>query len=220
MSQDERDRRRLEAFPDSQTVWLEVRPDRGKGDDIHFGPWFCYLDGRNPDYPRLILEAQYAELLRRMELMRQDNGDPREWDVHHWQDINPVHTEALVQLSCGGPQIIYHGGLLHIRLRYFDMVERRPGLPPDVAALVSALDADSTTVQLVNLSPLHERRLVIQAGAFGEHRFTEVRQVETGQVAAVNSKHFELVLPPGCQIMLRLGMRRYCNSPGYEQPVG
>jgi hypothetical protein len=221
MSQDERDRQRLEAFPDSRTAWREVRPGRGKGDDIHFGPWFCYLDGRNPDYPRLILEAQYAEVLRRMDRMREDNGDPQDWDVHHWQDINPVHTEALVQLSCGGPQIIYHGGLLHVRLRYFDLDQKRPGLPPDVAALVSALDAGSTTVQFANLNPLHERRLILQAGAFGEHAFTEAHRLdgEAGETFPVNQKHLEVVLPPGCQISLKLGMRRYCHTPSYEQPV-
>ena len=102
-----------------------------------------------PTIRALILESQYEEVLRRMDKMRVDHGDPESWDVHHWQDINPVHTEALLQLTCGGPQIIYHGGLLHVRLRYFDAQSQRPGLPENVSALVSALDADSTTVELV-----------------------------------------------------------------------
>ena len=161
-------------IPAGADPWLDVAPGSAKGDNLHFGPWYCYLDGRNPDYPRLILESQYAEVLRRMDKMRNDYGDPQEWDVHHWQDINPVHTEALIQLTCGGPQIIYHGGLLHVRLRYFDAAARRPGLPPDVGALVTELDADSVTVQLTNSSPLHERRVILQAGAFGEHHFTDV----------------------------------------------
>lgn len=221
MSQSQADRARVEQFPQVQTTWLEVAPGRSKGDDQHFGPWYCYLDGRHPEYPRLILEAQYAEVLRRMDVMRQDDGDPQDWDVHHWQRINPVHTEALVQLACGGPQIIYHGGLLHVRLRYFDLLERRPGLPQDVAALVSALDADSTTVQLVNLNPLQQRRLLLQAGAFGEHSFTVIHQLDsdTEKAVEVNDKHFEVVLPPGCTITLKLGMRRHCHTPSYEQPI-
>jgi hypothetical protein len=221
MSQSQGDRERIEQFPQVQTHWLEVAPGRGKGDDIHFGPWYCYLDGRNPDYPRLILEAQYTEVLRRLDMMRRDDGDPQAWDVHHWQEINPIQTEALVQLTCGGPQIIYHGGLLHIRLRYFDAEAKRPGLPQNVAALVSGLDGDSTTVQLINLSPLHQRRLIVQAGAFGEHSFTEVRCLEAeGETTVdINSKHFEVILPPGCTITLKLGMRRYCHTPGYEQPL-
>ena len=82
-----------------------------------------------------------------------------------------MHTEALLQLTCGGPQTIYHGGLLHVRLRYYDADEARPGLPAEVAALVSQVTATTTTVELVNTSPLHARRVILQAGAFGEHRF-------------------------------------------------
>ena len=219
ISQTEADRARIEQFPQVQTDWLKVAPGRGKGDDIHFGPWYCYLDGRLPDYPRLILESQYAEVMRRMDQMRTDDGDPQEWDVHHWQNINPIHTEALVQLTCGGPQIVYHGGLLHVRLRYFDTAERRPGLPADVAALVLQLDAGSTTLHLTNLSPLHERRLTIQAGAFGEHRFTQVHNLDAESTVAANHKHLALTLPPGRSITLRLEMDRYCHTPSYEQPV-
>jgi len=219
ISQSDGDRQRIEQFPQAQTTWLNVAPGRGKGDNIHFGPWYCYLDGRNPDYPRLIMEAQYAEVLQRMDVMRHDDGDPQEWDVHHWQQINPVHTEALLQLSCGGPQVVYHGGLLHVRLRYFDAQARRPGLPPDVAALVSHLDADSTTVQLINLSPLQERRLILQAGAFGEHSFTTAQELETGQSLPVDGKDFQVILPPGRTITLQLGMQRYSHTPSYEQPI-
>ena len=39
-----------------------------------------------------------------MDLLRADAGDSAEWDVHHWQDINPVHTEAPVQQTCGCPR--------------------------------------------------------------------------------------------------------------------
>jgi hypothetical protein len=220
ISQSEADRTRIEQFPQVQSSWLEVAPGRGKGDDIHFGPWYCYLAGRHPDYPGLILEAQYAEVLRRMDEMRQDDGDPLDWDVHHWQDLNPVHTEALVQLTCGGPQIVYHGGLLHVRLRYFDALAGRPGLPPEVAALVSALDEASTTVQLVNLSPLHERRVTLQAGAFAEHAFSTVtvREATGDTVTEVNDRHLTVSLPPGRSVSLRLGMRRYCHRPSYDQP--
>jgi hypothetical protein len=200
---------------------MEVQPGRGKGDDIHFGPWYCYLDGRNPEYPRRILEAQYNEVSRRMEAIRADHGDPECWDVHHWQDRNPVHTEGLLQLACGGPQIIYHGGLLHVRLRPFDALGRRPGLPEDVGALVSAVDGDSVTVELVNVGVSRERRVVLQAGAFGEHRFTSVQEQGggAGGATAVDGGSVEVVLPPSRTVRLRLGMRRYCSAPSYRRPV-
>jgi len=220
MSQDKQDAARLERFPERETTWNEVRPGRGKGDDIHIAPWYRYITGQNPDYPARILDVQWSEVARRMDRMWHDDGDPEQWDVHHWQDINPVHTEALVQLTCGGPQIIYHGGLLHVRLRPFDSAARRPGLPPDVGALVHALDGESTTVTLANTSPLYERRLILQAGAFGEHSFTSVRDMasEAGQPVPVGGKHVHVVLPPGRSLDLRLEMRRYCNQPSYAQP--
>ncbi|OGV61723.1 MAG: hypothetical protein A3K19_25950 [Lentisphaerae bacterium RIFOXYB12_FULL_65_16] len=226
MSQDPHDAARLELFPERQTDWKRVLPGRGKGDDIHIAPWYWYIHGEAPDYPQQILDTQWAETVRRLDLMAHDNSDPETWDVHHWQQINPVCTEALVQLTCGGPQIIYHGGLLHVRLRYFDRDARRPGLPPDVGALVSRLDADSTTVTLVNTSMLHERHMILQSGAFGEHEFTEVQEVADGGVPAdgtvpvrVNARHFNVVLPPGRTLTLRLGLRRYVHAPSYAQPV-
>ena len=220
LSQSEGDRRAIEQFPQVHTTWLDVASGRGKGDDIHFGPWYCYLDGRKPDYPNRILDTQYAEVLRRMDMMRHDDGDPQEWDIHHWQDINPVHTEALLQLTCGGPQTIYHGGLLHVRLRYFDPEARRPGLPPDLAALVSSLDDSNITVQLVNMSPVDERSLIVQAGAFGEHQILTVQNLtsESDEIIDVNDRHFKVVLPPGRTISLKLSQRRYCNQPSFDQP--
>jgi hypothetical protein len=220
MSQDPRDLKRLDIFPERHATWHDVQLGRGKGDDIHIAPWFCFINGTKPDYPQQILNAQWQEVATRLERMANDNTDPESWDVHHWQELNPVHTEALVQLTCGGPQIIYHGGLLHVRLRYFDAVSRRPGLPLDVGALVSALDAESTTVTLSNISPLHERRLIVQAGAFGEHQFTQATSLSGDSAPlAINNKHFALTLPPGHSITLKLGMRRYANQPSYQQPV-
>jgi hypothetical protein len=219
MSHDPRDAARLELFPERATAWRTVRPGRGKGDDQHIAPWHCYLSGELPDYPQQILAAQWAEMARRLELMRHDDGDPEQWDVHHWQEINPVHTEGLVQLTCGGPQIIYHGGLLHVPLRHFDALARRPGLPPDVGALVSEISAEHVIITLVNSSPLHERQLIMQAGAFGEHHFTAASDL-SGNTApqAVNRQHLRVALPPGRTLTLRLAMRRYAHRPAYRAP--
>jgi hypothetical protein len=226
ISQDAADATRLERFPERHTEWPHLVPGRGKGDDTHTAPWYGYLCGRNPDYPGQILENQWREMLRRLDTMAHDDGDPEAWDVHHWQEINPVCTEALVQLTCGGPQILYHGGLLHVRLRYFDADARRPGLPPDVGALVSALDAASTTVTLVNLNPRQSRRVILQAGAFAEHEFTAVAELDPASPAVtpgaempVSGPHLHVDLAPGRGLTLRLGLRRYSRRPTYDQPV-
>lgn len=221
MTQSAEDAARLTRFPEHATAWCDVLPGRGKGDDIHIAPFYGYLIGHNPDYPQRILETQWAEIARRMDRMAHDDGDPEQWDIHHWQDINPVHTEALLQLTCGGPQIIYHGGLLHVRLRAFDTDARRPGLPHDVAALVSSLEPEAIRITMVNLSPLHERHIVLQAGAFGEHLFTDAVDETTSAAPplTIHDKHLAIVLPPSRTVTLKLGMRRYVHRPSYAQPT-
>ena len=194
-------------------------PGRGKGDDLHIAPWERFIAGANLDYPQHILDAQWAEVARRMDMLRADDGDPETWDVHHWQNINPVHTEGLVQLTCGGPQIIYHGGLLHVRLRYFDAEARGPGLPPDVSVLVHGLGPDHAAVTLVNTNPLAERRLIIQGGAFGEHALSTATDTMNGSVATAENGYVHVVLPPGCSAELRIEMRRFANQPSYKQPL-
>ena len=106
--------------------------------------------------------------------------------------------------------------------------ERRPGLPQDVSALVSALDGNSVTVELANVSLLHEREAIVQAGAFGEHEFTTVETAQGVEpsggtqgttVTDVNDRHFRIVLPPGRSVKMRLGMRRYAHTPSYVQPI-
>ena len=76
-------------------------------------------------------------------------------------------------------------------------------------------------VTLVNTSPLRERRLIAQAGAFGEHAFTDVTDLTADRPSAlpVEGKHVTVVLPPARSTDLRLGMRRYVNQPSYAQPA-
>ena len=173
-------------------------------------------------YPSLILENQYSEVLRRMDLIRNDDGDPETWDVHHWQDRNPVHTESLLQLTCGGPQIVYHGGPpAHPGLRYYDVIERRPGLPRDTAALVTAMDADTVSVSLVNIHPGESRSVLVQGGAFGEHRITTVQADGNRDDTAgsrFSSMDVRVDLPAGRSVDLTVHLDRYAFRPSYAQP--
>ena len=117
-------------------------------------------------------QAQVRHRLARMARYR--DRDVSEADIHLWQQSNPVVTEALVQLTWGGPQVLYNGGLQQARVRYYDAATRRPGLPPSVAALVSSVDPDATVVELINLDPRADRSVVVQAGAFAEHTIRSV----------------------------------------------
>ena len=200
--------------------WKHLDYAKGKGDSEHPLPWLAYVRGENDDYPLQILQAGYGETLARLQRIRDDHTTPDEQDVHHWQKLNPVVLEGLVQTMLGAPNHIYHGGLLHSSLRYFDPEAQRPGVPPDVAVLVERLTANGVRLQLVNLNPAEPRRVVLQAGTFGEHRFTRVRQVVhyPYQFDTIDAPTFEVTLVPGAVGRLEIDMQRYVNPPTYRLP--
>jgi hypothetical protein len=123
----------------------------------------------------------------------------------------------------GTPAAVYHGGLLHARVRYFDPVCQRPGLPEHVAALVSRIRPDGLRVTLVNLDPLANREVVLQAGTFGEHEFTSARIVDDPKrehpSVAIHSKHLKVRLGPSAQAGIEIAMRRYAHTPSYAFPT-
>jgi hypothetical protein len=99
------------------------------------------------------------------------------------------------------------------------------------------MEPDRTVVRLINLNPLDERDLLIQAGAFGEHRFgmvtythrnSEYPGAQTDYTApplemsseqiAVDGKYLHLKLPPATEITLDLNMQRFVNDPSYTLP--
>ncbi|MDX2138818.1 MAG: hypothetical protein SF123_12055 [Chloroflexota bacterium] len=223
----------------SLTDWRDVIPFRSKEDAGHEQPWLCFLRGENPDYPERILSEAYSKVARRLEMIRRDTSDLSQVSIHHWQELNPVTTEALLQLTLGAPQIIYNGGLLHAQVRYYDAGLNRPGLPQEVAALVETIDAKGITLHLVNLSAFDERKLIVQAGAFGEHRFVRAgyeRRIseypgvqgpggysapplrkETVETA-IDDTLLHVSLPPATEIRMHLTMVRHVNTPSYRLP--
>ena len=74
------------------------------------------------------------------------------------------------------------------------------------------------------MSPIEDKEMIVQSGAFGEHQFTFVKyQTQTnGQVehktVEVNDKFFHIQLAPGTQITLDMGMKRFVNNPTYSLP--
>ncbi len=215
VSQDEQDYRLLEALTDVSS-FDRLDYHKHKGDWEHAGAWVAFVKGRNADYPSQILKATYAETLRRLEVIRRDDSTPEQQDVHHWQQRNPVVLEGLVQLMLGAPSHIYHGGLLHCRLFYFDPARRRPGIPPDVAALVDSVTPEGVSVHLVNLHPSQPRDVILRAGAFGEHRFTTIRYED--RETPVDGRYVRVRLRPGAAGRLEIGMRRFANRPSYAFP--
>ncbi|MEM2926967.1 MAG: hypothetical protein QXO94_05855 [Candidatus Bathyarchaeia archaeon] len=241
MSMDALDWDRIRRLRELNTAkdWKEVATSWPRS---HFNeaPWILFISGEYPEYPEKALLASVQHVYRRIDMIRGDKADLRSVNEHHWQVRNPVTTEALVQLTLGSPGILYFGGLLEARIRYFDFTKRRPGLPQDVAALVESLEAHGASISLVNLSPREARDVVLQAGAFGEHLFTEARyssRVPTEEsfiprherggespdrtdenCLQIDDKCLHVHMPPGTEIRLRLGMRLFTNRPSYAFP--
>jgi hypothetical protein len=190
--------------------------------------WYQYIRGRNPDYPVTLLKMNYDLITAQVARFRKPEADPRLIDhyqspmsIHQWQMQTPMVMEALTQLTLGGPMHVYHGGLQHARVRYYDANGKRPGLPPGVAALVQSLTDEETTLSLVNLDLQCEQLVVIQAGTFGEHTFREAYVIPgegTTKTFPVNGKWCAVRLGPSAGITLRFTMDRYVNSPSYETP--
>jgi len=240
VSGDEVDRDMVSTIRERETYdWRKVFSFHSKEDAGHEQPWFAYIQGENPDYPEQILRASLAQVYRRMEQVRRDETDPRNNHVHWWQQLNPVTTEALIQLTLGAPQMLYNGGLLLAPIRHFDPDSDRPGLPPDVAALVESVEGERVDLHIVNLSALSERTVRVQAGTLGEHEFAQVTynkiaseypgpvgdyatpEVVTGsETAQINDVYFDVALPPGTEIRLSLGLRRHVNPPSYAVSWG
>jgi hypothetical protein len=213
---------------------VPVTEDRRNGTDH---ARLMYYAGDNPDWPFNALEADYKYSVKMLELIKAYGQLPRDLIQSDWlYHKSPVLTKALMQVTMGAPQTIYNGGLLRAQVRYFDIDRVRPGLPKDVAALVEKLSSDKTVVTLVNISSLETRRLIVQAGAFGEHNFTNVAYKENtavnipgktttpiplelkDRISQVNGKYFTVEMPPGTVITLDIGMQRYVNKPSYAFP--
>ena len=178
--------------------------------------WIAFLQGRAPDYPEQALRADLARIRDKVKAMRRDATTPDTRLADDPLKYNPATASTLVQLMLGGLHPGRAGGPLHCRLRYFDPARRRAGIPPDVGALVTHLSADETGLVLVNVNQLERRNVIVQMGAYAEHRCDEVTLGE--QRIPVRGAQFQVRLAPGCGASLRIGTQRYVNQPTLSLP--
>jgi hypothetical protein len=208
--------------PDGVFDWNYVRNDLyGNRFVENESAHLRFLAGDNPNWPEKILDATFVQVERNMERLRDDEY------VHPWKSQtltaqNPVFTAGLGQMTLGAPNPCFNGGLLCSRLRYFDSELKRPGLPKDVAALAETIEDDRTGVRVVNTSGSESRRIIVQAGAYREHRFTEVQWVaEDGKELreVVEDSFFEVALAPGSNVLFDLGTSCNVGQPSYAFPL-
>ena len=178
--------------------------------------WLAFLEGEQPDYPVEALSQDLATVRRKVELMRQDATTPDTRLSDDMNHINPATTEALTQLMLGGLPTGRVGYPLHCRVRYFDPVNRRAGIPADVAALVEGMTADEVTLNIVNVNQVEERMVTIQGGGYAEHQIESVT-IEH-KTTFIDGSSFTLHLAPGAGNRLTLRMKRYANQPALVLP--
>ncbi len=185
--------------------------------------WLAFVEGRHPGYPEQMIEETTAGICQSLDRLEADDSDPEERECYHFQNLNPVVPEGLVQMAMGTPAALYNGGLLHAAVRFFDPVAKQAGLPDSVSALVEKVKAGQVDLVLVNTDPVEERTVGIQAGSFGEHAFTQVgveggEGVEGRQAVQVDGPYVQVRLGPSAQARLSLGVKRFANQPSYAFP--
>jgi hypothetical protein len=178
--------------------------------------WLQYLEGKNANYPVRALRGDLERVRDRVVAMRGDTSTPDTRLSDNPMPYNPASVNALVELMLGGINIGRLATVQHCRLRYFDPVARRAGIPEDVAALVDSISDDSVSVTLVNVHQSEPRTLIVQAGGYAEHEFTSLKLGDHPQ--PVDGTQFTLRLEPGCGTRLTLGMQRYAQQPTMAFP--
>ncbi|MGW5351829.1 hypothetical protein ACWERV_15140 [Streptomyces sp. NPDC004031] len=204
----------------SRWDWTDVHTQRTKDECGHEEPWHEFLHGRNDGFPERMLTSALDVCAERLAAIEADDTDPATGPdalgIHHWQNLNPVVTEALLQLTTGSPQVLYNGGLAQLHVRYHDAEARRPGLPADVAALVSDIRPEHTVVELVNLGG-EPRTVVVQAGSFAEHVLHTV-SADDGAPRPVEGRWCTVALPGGTRVRLTLTMTLRGAEPARTTP--
>ncbi len=209
---------RAERFaPGAEALWYWTG-DRSALELVGSTPdWVRYLDGDNPEFPEAALRAELEAVRSGVADIRADPRAPDRMMSDDMNGLNPGTTiGTLIQLMLGGIPTGRDVHALHAYLRYFDPARRRPGLPGQVSALVEHIAEGEVTLQLVNLDPVEERAVTVQAGAYAEHQIARARVASTD--VPVNHSHVTVRLAPGAGARLILSLERYVNQPTFAAP--
>ena len=193
--------------------WTQDEADEKR---VRQDAWVRYLNGEDADYPTRELKKDFGTIRSKVAGMRADTTTPDTRLADDPMKFNPATIQTLNKLMMAGLDPGRGAAPLHCRLRYFDPVNRRAGIPEDVTALIDRMSDGSVEVTLVNLSPSHSRELIVQAGAYGEHRVTEVEC--DGQMVPVDASTFRVRLAAGSGARLKVSSDRYVEQPTMTFP--
>lgn len=193
-------------------LWSMEAKDREKfaGDG-----WVAFLEGKDAGYPERALRQDLKFVREQVQEIVDDDTSADTRLADYLMGQNPAATDALSKLTLGS-YLTGNIWTLHARVRYFDPVRRRSGLPEDVAALVESMTADSVALQLVNVSSVEPRVVAVQAGAYGEHQI--ISATVGGKVVAVNGPVLMVKLAAGAGDRVELRVKRYANEATLRQP--
>jgi len=173
--------------------------------------WLAYLEGKNPNYPVAALQSDFAAIRKKVQGMRNDTTTPDTRLSDDPMAFNPASVNSLISLMLGGLHPGHKGAPLHCRVRYFDPIERRAGVPEGVAALVDKLTDTETSLTLVNVNQVEPRTVTVQTGGYAEHQCVSVTL--NGKKIPVDGPSFTVRMAPGTGARLQLAVRRYANRP-------
>ena len=176
--------------------------------------WIGFIEGKNPNYPEQALRNEFASIRRSMERMRNDITTP-DTRIPDRGGRDPSAAHELLKLMQGA-YLTSNVWMIHARVRYFDPVRNRSGIPEDVASLVTEMNKEMTKVTLVNVNQVEPRDVIVQTGAYGEHQCTRVEI--GGKTYSVNNRLFNVHLAPGAGAELVIYANRYVNPPTLSLP--
>jgi hypothetical protein len=177
--------------------------------------WISFLEGKDASYPERALRKDLQFVREQVQEIETDDTSADTRLADYLMGQNPAATDALSKLTLGS-YLTGNIWTLHARVRYFDPVLRRSGLPQDVAALVEKFTADSVSVRLVNVNNVEPRVVQVQAGAYGEH--TILSASVGGKSVPVNGPVLTVKLAAGSGDLVELKVRRYANEATLRQP--
>ena len=173
--------------------------------------WLRFLEGQNNSYPETALRRDFESIRTKVAGIRADSTTPDTRLADDPMKFNPATVATLRQLMMAGLDPGRGGGLLHCRLRYFDPLRQRAGVPEDVAALIHTMQDDTLSLTLVNVNQSQSRTVVVQTGGYAEHQCLSVTL--GNKRTPVNAPWFRVRLLPGAGARLVLKTRRYANQP-------